>query len=201
MSTINLRYPVYAPIDCIRMDWPIGPTTKNLKEALASPYPMAVLPVMFNDSHMWCYDHALSELDLTQFGLIILSDIEFESVRGIQAWAKRNRIVNYVLATGKIHKVRDILNIVSQTLDYEITFEGKDSDEIMVDSKSGGILVQVAHKYRRRFDEYSISGDTSKFSKISGWRTRVTFEELISEMAKFDEEIFYNLNKNGVKHV
>ena len=35
MSTINLRYPVYAPIDCIRMDWPIGPTTKNLKEALA----------------------------------------------------------------------------------------------------------------------------------------------------------------------
>lgn len=108
---------------------------------------------------------------------------------------------NYVLATGKIHKVRDILNIVSQTLDYEITFEGKDSDEIMVDSKSGRILVQVAHKYRRRFDEYSISGDTSKFSKISGWRTRVTFEELISEMAKFDEEIFYNLNKNGVKYV
>jgi hypothetical protein len=100
MSTINLRYPVYAPIDCIQTDWPIGPATKNLKEALASPYPIAVLPVMFNEPHMWCYDHSLSELDLTQFGLIILSDIEFESVRSIQAWTKRNSIVNYVLATG-----------------------------------------------------------------------------------------------------
>jgi hypothetical protein len=100
MSTINLRYPIYVPNEGLATDWPIGPTTKNLQEALASPYPIAVLPVMFNEPHMWCYDHALSQLDLTQFGLIILSDIEFESVRSIQAWAERNKITNYVLATG-----------------------------------------------------------------------------------------------------
>jgi hypothetical protein len=100
MSIIKLRYPVYAPVDSIATDWPIAPTTKDLKEALASPYPIAVLPVMFNEPHMWCYDHALSQLDLTQFNLIILSDIEFESVRNIQAWAERSKITNYVLATG-----------------------------------------------------------------------------------------------------
>jgi len=100
MSTINLRYPIYAPIDSTATDWPIGPTTKNLKEALASPYPIAVLPAMFNESHMWCYDHTLSQLDTTQFGFIILSDIEFESVCNIRAWAQRNKIINYVLATG-----------------------------------------------------------------------------------------------------
>jgi hypothetical protein len=100
MSTINLRHPIYAPIDATATDWPIGPTTKNLKEALISPYPIAILPVMFNESRMWCYDHTLSQLDLTQFSLIILSDIEFESVRNIQAWAERNKITNYILATG-----------------------------------------------------------------------------------------------------
>jgi hypothetical protein len=100
MSTIKLCYPIYAPFDSVATDWPVGPTTKNLPEALASPYPIAVLPVMFNEPHMWCYDHTLSQLDLTQFGLIILSDIEFESVRNIQAWAERNKITNYILATG-----------------------------------------------------------------------------------------------------
>lgn len=100
MSTIKLCYPIYAPIDSVSTDWPVGPTTKNLQEALASPYPIAVLPVMFNEPHMWCYDHTLSQLDPTQFSLIILSDIEFESVRNIQAWAERSKITNYVLATG-----------------------------------------------------------------------------------------------------
>ncbi len=100
MSTIKLCYPIYAPVDSVATDWPIGPATKNLPEALASPYPIAVLPVMFNEPHMWCYDPTSSQLDLTQFGLIILSDIEFESVRNIQAWAERNKITDYVLATG-----------------------------------------------------------------------------------------------------
>jgi hypothetical protein len=100
MSTIKLCYPIYAPFDSVATDWPVGPTTKNLPEALASPYPIAVLPVMFNEPHMWCYDHTSSQLDLTQFDLIILSDIEFESVRNIQAWAERSKITNYILATG-----------------------------------------------------------------------------------------------------
>ena len=100
MSTIKLCYPIYAPFDSVATDWAVAPTTKNLQEALGSPYPIAVLPVMFNEPHMWCYDHTLPQLDLTQFGLIILSDIEFESVCNIQAWAERNKITDYVLATG-----------------------------------------------------------------------------------------------------
>jgi GDPmannose 4,6-dehydratase len=83
---------------------------------------------------------------------------------------------NFVLASGKIHKVRDILKIASQVLGYDISFEGKGSNEIMVDSKSGKILVQVAQKFHRKFDKYSISGNTSKFSKISGWSPKITFD-------------------------
>ena len=100
MPEINLRYPVYAHINYAATDWPIGPLTSNLQEALASPYPIAILPVMFNEPHVWCYDTELAKLDLTQFSLIILSDIEYESVSGIQAWAERNNITNYVLSTG-----------------------------------------------------------------------------------------------------
>jgi GDPmannose 4,6-dehydratase len=95
---------------------------------------------------------------------------------------------NFVLASGKIHKVRDILKIASQVLGYDASFEGEGPNEVMVDSKSGKTLVQVAQKFHRKFDEYSISGNTSKFLKISGWSPKVTFEELISNMAKFDAE-------------
>jgi GDPmannose 4,6-dehydratase len=101
---------------------------------------------------------------------------------------------NFVLASGKIHKVRDILKIASQVLGYDISFEGKGSNEIMVDSKSGKILVQVAQKFHRKFDKYSISGNTSKFSKISGWSPKITFDELISDMAKFDAKNFSKFN-------
>jgi hypothetical protein len=112
MLNINLRYPVYAPNDSVNTDWPIGPITNDLNAALASPEPIAILPVMFNEPHMWCYNPALANLDCSQFSLVILSDIEFESVSNIQDWAKRNKITNYVLATGG-QQARDVFDTTS----------------------------------------------------------------------------------------
>ena len=100
MSTVKLRYPIYCPLDFVAHDWGIAPATKNLQVVLDNPYRIAALPVMFNESHMWCYNAVLAQLDLSQFDLIILSDIEFESVANIQAWISQNQIKKYVLATG-----------------------------------------------------------------------------------------------------
>jgi GDPmannose 4,6-dehydratase len=108
---------------------------------------------------------------------------------------------DFILASGKIHTIRDILKITSQVLGYDISFEGKGLNEVMVDSKSGQILVQVAQKFQRKFDEYSISGNTSKFSKVSGWSPRITFDELISDMAEFDAGQLSNSNKKLRKYV
>jgi hypothetical protein len=85
---------VYAPWDWVATDW-------GIQEISHSPdCAVAALPVGFNLPHMFCYRAELANLDLSKFDLVILSDIEFESMSTILDWIKQTGINNYVLALG-----------------------------------------------------------------------------------------------------
>jgi hypothetical protein len=86
---------VYAPYAWVAHDWHITDHTDQL-----SGQRIAALPVLFDQPHVWCYDANLAQLDLTQFDLVILSDIEFEQVTTVQQWCRDKGIKNYLLATG-----------------------------------------------------------------------------------------------------
>lgn len=101
---------------------------------------------------------------------------------------------DYILATGKLHTVRDVLKIASETLGYTTTFEGNGINEILIDVKSGKTLAKIDEKFLRKFDNRFIAGDSSKFQSISSWRNELVFKELIEKMTRNDED---KISKNS----
>lgn len=99
---MQLPYPIYCAqwADIAALDWSIGPTTHDLDTVLRSPVKIAALPVMCNEPTDFSFREEYRDLDLGQFDLVVLSDIEYRSIAEIKSWIERNQIKNYVLALG-----------------------------------------------------------------------------------------------------
>jgi len=86
----KFRYPVYQPasqsID-VTADWGLGrfETTNDPALALSQPWSVAAVRVLCNEPGVFDYDPALADMDLSQFDLVLLSDIEYYSVKDIRA--------------------------------------------------------------------------------------------------------------------
>jgi hypothetical protein len=96
---------VYAPICSVASEWGIDNQciTNDKSLALAQDRSIAAVPALCNESYMYCYNSIPIDLDLSQFDLVIISDIEFYSVTAILQWIQSQRIKNYILAIGGIN--------------------------------------------------------------------------------------------------
>jgi GDPmannose 4,6-dehydratase len=93
---------------------------------------------------------------------------------------------DFVIATGRQHSVRDCVQLAGERLGFRIQFRGKGHDEQGIDTTSGRVVVRVDPRYFRPAEVDSLLGDASKARAQLGWRPRVSFEELVAEMADAD---------------
>lgn len=75
-------------------------TTTDIDLALAQPFSIAAMRVFYNEPNIFNYDHNIAQIDVSQFDLVLLSDMEYFSQHAIETWIKKNNIKNYVLALG-----------------------------------------------------------------------------------------------------
>jgi len=92
---------------------------------------------------------------------------------------------DYVIATGEQHSVREFVELAASFLDMEITWEGAGADEKGVDA-DGNVIVVVDPRYYRPTEVQSLLGDASLARRELGWQPRITFHELVKEMAEAD---------------
>jgi GDPmannose 4,6-dehydratase len=92
---------------------------------------------------------------------------------------------DYVIATGEQHSVREFVSLAASFLGMDITWEGQAAEERGVDA-NGNVIVSVDPAYYRPTEVSSLLGDASKARKELGWSPRVTFRELVKEMAEED---------------
>jgi hypothetical protein len=85
---------IFAPWDWAALDWGFQKTSTG------RDCKVAALPIKFNDPNSFCYIKEYADIDLSSFELILLSDIEFESISAIQQWIKQNKINNFCLTLG-----------------------------------------------------------------------------------------------------
>lgn len=90
---------------------------------------------------------------------------------------------DYVIATGVQYSVRDFCTEAAKYFDIQLSWEGEKSDETGVDIKSGKVIFEVSKKYFRPTEVDSLLGDPSKARKILGWIPKITFSDLVEEMA------------------
>jgi GDPmannose 4,6-dehydratase len=90
-----------------------------------------------------------------------------------------------VIATGVQHSVRDFVDAAAKELGIAIQWRGKGADEKGYDA-SGACIVAIDPRYFRPTEVDTLLGDASKAREILGWQPKVSFEELVAEMARED---------------
>ena len=95
---------------------------------------------------------------------------------------------DFVIATGEQHTVKDFINLVAEFHNINLAWRGSGIDEVGVD-ENGRILVEVDERYFRPTEVDTLLGDASKARKELGWKPKVSFQELVAEMAAHDMEL------------
>jgi GDPmannose 4,6-dehydratase len=92
---------------------------------------------------------------------------------------------DYVIAMGEAHTVRQFVEAAAQALDLEIHWSGKDLKEVGKDKK-GNIILTISKEYYRPNEVNSLLGDSTKARKRLGWKSEVSFKQLVEMMAHAD---------------
>ncbi|HET9231828.1 MAG TPA: GDP-mannose 4,6-dehydratase [Vitreimonas sp.] len=93
---------------------------------------------------------------------------------------------DYVLATGETHSVREFVELAFAEVGRRIEWRGNGADEKGVDAKTGDVLVALDPKYLRPTEVDLLLGDPAKAREKLGWRHKVSFADLVSEMVQAD---------------
>lgn len=93
---------------------------------------------------------------------------------------------DYVVATGETHSVREFTELAFREAGIDIEWEGEGINEIGRDADSGTVLVEVDPMFYRPTEVDLLIGDASKAREELGWKTKVSFEELVKMMMKND---------------
>jgi len=96
---------------------------------------------------------------------------------------------DFCIATGLQFSVRDFVNFAWSHLGKTIHWEGEGIDEKGYDSETGNLLVAVDSRYFRPTEVDTLLGDPSKAREKLGWKPKITFEEMVSEMMENDINI------------
>jgi GDPmannose 4,6-dehydratase len=107
-------------------------------------------------------------------------------VEGMWLILQQDKPDDFVLATGETHTVREFIERAFGVIDRKIEWRGLGVDEKGFDAATGKVLVEVDPRYFRPTEVDLLLGDASKARKQLGWKHRVSFEELVTEMVKSD---------------
>jgi len=93
---------------------------------------------------------------------------------------------DFVIATGKQHSVKEVIETAGKQLGISIRWEGKGVEEKGINEENNKTIVAVDAGYFRPTEVDNLLGDASKAREKLGWEPRISFEQLISEMVAED---------------
>ena len=99
---------------------------------------------------------------------------------------------DYVIATGRQASVREFLEISAKELGWSsknykaIIWEGKGLNEIGRRGDTGEIVIRIDSRYFRPCEVDTLLGDAKKARDKLGWSPKISLENLIKSMIKFD---------------
>lgn len=96
---------------------------------------------------------------------------------------------DFVIATGEVHSVRELVELAFKEIGVDILWEGKGENEIGKDKATGTVRVKVDPKYYRPTEVEYLQGDASKAKEKLGWKANTAFKELVKEMVASDVKL------------
>jgi GDPmannose 4,6-dehydratase len=111
-----------------------------------------------------------------------------EYCEGMWRMLQQDKPIDFVLATGKQHSVREFVELSFNELGIQIDWQGKCVDEIGIDQATGNAIVGINPKYYRPTEVETLLGDPSKAKEKLGWEAKTPFSELVKKMVHSDWE-------------
>ena len=111
---------------------------------------------------------------------------------------------DYVIATGKTHKVRDFISLSFSKVGIDIEYEGNGIDEVGIvrsinkdlssswlagkdaSIEEGQVVLRIDEYYYRPTEVELLIGDPAKAKKQLGWEPEIELDELVTEMLDVD---------------
>lgn len=97
---------------------------------------------------------------------------------------------DFVIATGVQYSVRDFINAAADELGMTIRWEGQGLDEVgylqTSSTRQEKPVVRVDPRYFRPTEVETLLGDSTKAHQKLGWKPKISFKELVAEMARED---------------
>jgi GDPmannose 4,6-dehydratase len=107
-------------------------------------------------------------------------------VEGMWRIVQEDEPDDFVLATGETHTVREFVESAFKHVGRTVEWHGSGIHEKGYDRSSGDPLVEIAPEYFRPTEVDLLHGDPTKARTRLGWRHKVGFNELVSEMVDAD---------------
>ena len=92
---------------------------------------------------------------------------------------------DFVIATGEQHSVREFVDAAARAIGMPLKWTGSGA-QAKAYGEDGECVVEVDPRYFRPAEVDSLVGDASKARRVLGWKPKVTFPELVNEMALAD---------------
>src|SRR5713101_8234662 len=92
---------------------------------------------------------------------------------------------DFVIATGAQYTVRQFVNAAADEMGMHLTWRGRGLEEQAFDTHDRCVVAVDPH-YFRPSDVENVVGDASKARTKLGWKPRITFREIVAEMALSD---------------
>lgn len=93
---------------------------------------------------------------------------------------------DYVIATGRMHTVREFVECAFGCLGHRIEWRGHGVDEEGIDAATGRRVVRIDPRYFRPTEVDELLGDPRKAHRVLGWSAKVGFPELVKLMVEGD---------------
>ncbi len=100
---------------------------------------------------------------------------------------------DYIIATGKMHTVREFCELAFKEIGIDIIWKGKGINEKGINSKNNQIIIEVDPIYFRPTEVNELCGDPSKAIQKLNWNPfNTSFEDLVHEMVVEDIKFVKN---------
>ena len=136
--------------------------------------------------------HGIIDISSTLKGILYLGNLDAQRDWGYApeymeaTWRmlQLSKPDDYVIATGKTHSVRELIETVCQYVGISIIWKGKGINERGIDKKTKKTIIKIDPNYFRPNEVNYLRGDMSKALKILKWKPKTQFRELIQIMVK-----------------
>jgi GDPmannose 4,6-dehydratase len=109
-------------------------------------------------------------------------------VQGMWMMLQQDKPDDYVLATGQVHSVRQLVECAFAEIDVRLVWCGEAENEQAIDRKTGKVLVKIDPQLYRPNEVHHLCGDYSKALKNLGWKPQTSFTCMIGDMVQADIE-------------